>query len=74
MKFNVLGACLGFVVLGCGVVGDHHDHEHGEEQVPLHRQEYVQDPVEELERKWGFEVSWDVFCSFLEFLFIDWCS
>ena len=38
----------------CGtVVGQSH---HGEGQVPLHEQEFLQDSSEELERKWSFEV------------------
>ncbi len=53
-------------LLGCGVVG------HQENQVPLHRLEYVQDPVEELERKWSFEVRWGCFfTSFCRVLFRD---
>jgi len=44
-------------MVGYGVVAGHQDHKHGEKQIPLHEQEYVQDPVEELERKWSFEVS-----------------
>ncbi|KAE9367376.1 Arginase/deacetylase [Stipitochalara longipes BDJ] len=39
----------------CVVVAGHQDHRHGEKHIPLHEQEYVQDPVEELERKWNFE-------------------
>jgi agmatinase len=57
----VLGLWLG----GCRVVvGHQHGSGNGEKQVPLHEQEYVQDPVEELERKWSFEVSCDVLVGF----------
>jgi hypothetical protein len=48
---------LGALIVGCGVVAGHQNHAHGGKQIPLHEQEYVQDPVEELERKWSFEVS-----------------
>jgi hypothetical protein len=48
---------LGALIVGCGFVTGHQDHGHGGKQIPLHEQEYVQDPVEELERKWRFEVS-----------------
>lgn len=44
----------------CGVVGVHgheHGHHHDEKEIPLHEQEYIQDNPEELERKWGFEVT-----------------
>jgi len=37
------------------VAHGHHGHEHEEKQVPLHEQEFVQDTLEELERKWTFE-------------------
>jgi hypothetical protein len=47
---------LGALIVGCGFVTGHQDHGHGGKQIPLHEQEYVQDPVEELERKWSFEV------------------
>jgi agmatinase len=66
MKFIVFGTCLGLLV-GCGVVvGQHYGggNRNGETQVPLHEQEFVQDPAEELERKWGFEVSCDVLVVF----------
>lgn len=44
-------------VLSTGVAAHgHHSHDHGEKQVPLHEQEFVQDSLEELERKWAFEV------------------
>lgn len=60
-KTLVLGLWLG----GCRVVvGHQHGSGNGEKQVPLHEQEYVQDPVEELERKWSFEVSCDVLVVF----------
>jgi len=45
------------LIVGCGVVTGHQSHGHGGKQIPLHEQEYVQDPVEELEKKWSFEVS-----------------
>jgi hypothetical protein len=48
---------LGSLMVGCGVVAGHQNHRHREKQIPLHEQEYIQDPVEELERKWSFEVS-----------------
>jgi hypothetical protein len=48
---------LGALIVGRGVVTGHQNHGHGGKQIPLHEQEYVQDPVEELERKWSFEVS-----------------
>lgn len=44
--------------LGCGVVG--HERDVGEKgeggQIPVYEKEYIQDTVEELERKWSFEV------------------
>ncbi|KAH8769773.1 arginase family-domain-containing protein [Hyaloscypha finlandica] len=44
---------------GCGVVAGHQHGHHGGadggKHVPLHEREYIQDPVEELERKWSFE-------------------
>jgi agmatinase len=58
MKFQCSAVVvLGSLMVGYGVVAGHQDHKHGEKQIPLHEQEYVQDPVEELERKWSFEVS-----------------
>lgn len=48
---------FGALIVGCGVVAGHQNHGHGGKQIPLHEREYVQDPVEELERKWNFEVS-----------------
>jgi hypothetical protein len=44
--------------VGVGVLGHEHEGEmgDGEGQLPLHTLEYIQDPVEELERKWSFEV------------------
>jgi len=57
MKFCSSAALvLGALIVGCGVVTGHQSHGYGEKQIPLHEQEYVQDPVEELERKWSFEV------------------
>jgi hypothetical protein len=35
----------------------HSDHHNPTDQIPLHEQAYTQDSNEELERKWGFEVS-----------------
>ena len=64
MKFNVFGTCLGLLVGCVVVVGQHYGGGNGETQGPLHEQEFVQDPVEELERKWGFEVSFDVLVVF----------
>ena len=56
------------VVLVCGVVEGHEHgpghHHAGEAEVPLHEQPFVQDSAEELERKWGFEVSCDVLVVF----------
>ena len=53
---RVLAAC---VVVGL-VNGHGHGHHHGadgeEGEVPLHERAFVQDSVEELERKWSFEV------------------
>jgi hypothetical protein len=63
-SFSCKGFVLGLLV-GCGVVVGH-QHQEGK-QVPLHEQEYVQDPVEELERKWSFEVSYDIFLLFSMF-------
>jgi hypothetical protein len=45
----------------CGVAGLTGAHEYLHEyveasEVPLHKQEFVQDSTAELERKWGFEV------------------
>jgi hypothetical protein len=58
MRFGSSAALvLGALIVGCGVVTGHQNHGHGGKQIPLHEQEYVQDPVEELERKWSFEVS-----------------
>lgn len=54
-------------MLGLGMVrwvSGHQHHEHGDDKpIPLHEIEYVQDPADELERKWGFEVS--LFCLYL---------
>ena len=55
--FSSAELVLGALIVGCGVVTGHQSHGHGGKQIPLHEQEYVQDPVEELERKWSFEVS-----------------
>jgi hypothetical protein len=48
------------LMVGCGVVAGHQHGHHGGadggKHVPLHEREYIQDPVEELERKWSFEV------------------
>lgn len=41
----------------CGVVTGHSHESHGEKEVPLHEREWIKDGAEELERKWGFEVS-----------------
>lgn len=52
---------LSLLALFCGAVVGHGSH--GQEpvgEVPLHEQAFVQDTPEELEKKWGFEVS----CSF----------
>lgn len=70
--------------LGLGLVRGH-DHSHGgkdgeEKEIPLHERDFVKDSAEELERKWGFEVS--LFLSSirsglllrcLEFLFFMFC-
>ena len=48
-KLTLLGGLLG---LGGGVVG----HAHEEVVDPLSAPEYVKESVEELERKWSFEV------------------
>ena len=54
---------------GCGVVAGHQHGHHGGadggKHVPLHEREYIQDPVEELERKWSFEVRCVFFACFL---------
>lgn len=52
MKLDTV-ALLGLV---CGVVGHSHHHEEGERVDPLAAPEYLKDSVEELERKWSFEV------------------
>jgi hypothetical protein len=48
------------LMVGCGVVAGHQRGHHGGadggKHVPLHEREYIQDSVEELERKWSFEV------------------
>jgi len=51
--------------LGLGLVSGHEPHHHGSEEkdIPLHEREFVKDSAEELERKWGFEVS--LFLSYL---------
>ena len=61
MKFAPLTAvALGFC---SGVIGhSHHEHQEGGDGVasdfdPLRAPEFVQDSLEELERKWSFEVS-----------------
>jgi hypothetical protein len=48
---------LGVLLVGCEVVVGHQNHGNGGKQIPFHEREYIQDPVEELERKWSFEVS-----------------
>ena len=53
---------LGVLIVGCEVVAGHQSHGHVGKQIPLHEQEYVQDPIEELERKWSFEVSSVLYC------------
>jgi hypothetical protein len=59
---------------GCGVVAGHQHGHHGGadggKHVPLHEREYIQDPVEELERKWSFEVR----CVFSACLLCDFSS
>lgn len=47
-----------WAVLGAGLVGvsGHAHAADGEQEVPLHERPFVQDSVEELERKWSFEV------------------
>jgi hypothetical protein len=53
MKIEIL-TLLGMV---CGVLGhSHHHHEEEGEFDPLRAPEYVKESVEELERKWSFEV------------------
>jgi hypothetical protein len=53
-------AALVPLMVGCGVVAGHQHGHHGGadggKHVPLHEREYIQDSVEELERKWSFEV------------------
>lgn len=56
-SYSSAALVLGSLIVGCGVVAGHQKHGHGRKQIPLHEQEYVQDSVEELERKWSFEVS-----------------
>ncbi len=51
-------AVLALWGMGGGVVNGH-VHAHGDEgvdEVPLHERPFVKDSVEELERKWSFEV------------------
>ena len=55
-----LGLVGGVVVGFVGVLGHEHGHVHEEEEVPLHERVWSQESVEELERKWSFEV-----CSFV---------
>ena len=54
----------------CGVgfvkAHDHHHHRGEEVELPLHERQFKKDSVEELERKWGFEV-----CSFPYTLFVS---
>ena len=50
---------LVLLMAGYGVAGHQHGHHgsaDGGKHVPLHEREYIQDSVEELERKWSFEV------------------
>lgn len=52
-----LSQALILTVCGVVVVG-HADHDHGDgKEIPLHEREWVKDGAEELERRWGFEVS-----------------
>lgn len=49
---------LFFGLAVCGVVaGLSYEATDLEKEVPLHEREWVKDGAEELERKWGFEVS-----------------
>jgi hypothetical protein len=56
-SYSSAALVLGALIVGCGCVAGHQNHGHGGKEIPLHEREYVQDPVEELERKWSFEVS-----------------
>lgn len=60
-------------LVGCGVVSghqDHHEEGEGENQVPLHEREYIQDSPEELERKWSFEVCFHFSFGFVVLMFV----
>jgi hypothetical protein len=54
MKFSSSVLLVGRVISG---VSAHSHHHEAEAQKPLHEKDYVQDSVEELERKWNFQVS-----------------
>lgn len=55
MKIDKLTLLVGGLVCGVAVGHSHHEKEGGEFD-PLAAPEYVQESVEELERKWSFEV------------------
>lgn len=60
MKIHIF--IFGAVVVGINHVLGHQHHSHdendgGERNDPLKAQEYSRDTLEELERKWSFEVS-----------------